>query len=49
MVNGKENYEAWSYSGRDILKITEDGDGIDAFTKVEESENGKVYILEVYA
>ena len=38
-VKGKGDYRAYSESGREILQITVDGDGINAITK-EEGNDG---------
>ncbi len=47
-VNGKGMYEAYSFSGGEILKITEDG-GIGAITKEGNWVGVSPIILEVYA
>ena len=49
MVNGKEDYWAWSESGKEILQITKDGNGINAITQEKEGDFYKFNILEVYA
>ena len=48
-VGAKGNYWTCSNRGRDILQITEDGDGINAITKEKKGDYAKVNMLEVYA
>ena len=48
-MNEEGDYYAYSYSGEEILQITEDGDGINAITKERGNDNAQVDILEVYA
>ena len=40
---GKGNYNANSFSGREILQITEDGEGINAITKEEGNTIARFY------
>ena len=47
-VIGKGDYEAYSFSGGEILHITMDG-GVNAITKARDGTNVYPKILEVYA
>ena len=49
MVDGKRNYRAYSYSGKKILQITQDENGINAITQEEVDTAAELNILEVYA
>ena len=48
-VSGKGNYQAWFYSSRETLNISQDGYGINSITKEKGNDNGYFDKLEVYA
>ena len=41
-VDGKGNYKAYSFSGREILQISNDDNGISSFTQEKEGDMYKL-------